>query len=126
MSVSICTVVDVRYGDRSADPAFSRRFDTTVTVELASRRSLAGSLAVQRESMTISSRTPEGTPNRCVVCGHDCRLEPSIDTRDGPCPSCGHLLWFPESRGRRSENRTWAYSAGAFVRKQLKRLVAAD
>jgi hypothetical protein len=23
-------------------------------------------------------------------------MEPSIDTRDAPCPSCGHLLWFPE------------------------------
>ena len=23
-------------------------------------------------------------------------MEPSIDTRDAPCPSCGHLLWFSE------------------------------
>lgn len=45
---------------------------------------------------TISSRTPEGDPNRCPICGHHVRLEPSIDTRDAPCPSCGHLLWFTE------------------------------
>jgi DNA-directed RNA polymerase subunit RPC12/RpoP len=44
--------------------------------------------------MTISSRTPEGDPNQCPICGHHVRLEPSIDTRDAPCPSCGHLLWF--------------------------------
>ena len=44
--------------------------------------------------MTISSRTPEGDPNQCPICGHRVRLEPSIDTRDAPCPSCGHLLWF--------------------------------
>jgi hypothetical protein len=43
---------------------------------------------------TISSRTPEGDPNRCPICGHHVRLEPSIETRDAPCPNCGHLLWF--------------------------------
>lgn len=42
----------------------------------------------------VSSRTPEGDPGRCPVCGHDCRLDPSWPARDGPCPSCGHLLWF--------------------------------
>jgi acyl carrier protein len=46
--------------------------------------------------VTISSRTPEGDPSRCPICGHRVRLEPSIDTRDAPCPSCGHLLWFAE------------------------------
>jgi DNA-directed RNA polymerase subunit RPC12/RpoP len=46
--------------------------------------------------MTISSRTPEGDPNQCPICGHHVRLEPSIDTRDSPCPSCGHLLWFAQ------------------------------
>jgi DNA-directed RNA polymerase subunit RPC12/RpoP len=42
----------------------------------------------------ISSRTPEGDPNQCPICGHRVRLEPSIETRDAPCPNCGHLLWF--------------------------------
>lgn len=46
--------------------------------------------------MVISSRTPEGDPNQCPICGHHVRIEPSIDTRDAPCPSCGHLLWFAQ------------------------------
>lgn len=49
------------------------------------------------DAVVISSRTPEGDPNRCPVCGHECRLEPSLPSRDGPCPHCGHLLWFRES-----------------------------
>lgn len=43
----------------------------------------------------ISSRTPEGQPNQCPVCGKDTRTEPStMPTRDAPCPHCGSLLWF--------------------------------
>lgn len=42
----------------------------------------------------VSSRTPEGNPNRCAVCGHRCVVEPSCLSPDAPCPSCGHLLWF--------------------------------
>jgi hypothetical protein len=48
--------------------------------------------------MTISSRTPEGLPNRCPVCGGDVRLEPSHPAGDAPCPHCGHLLWFMNDR----------------------------
>lgn len=44
--------------------------------------------------MTISTRTPEGTPNRCPVCGHAFRIEPSCPIGDAPCPACGTLLWF--------------------------------
>ena len=44
--------------------------------------------------MTISSRTPEGTPHRCPVCGHGLRVEPSLFFGDAPCPRCGTLLWF--------------------------------
>jgi len=44
--------------------------------------------------MVISSRTPEGRPNRCPICGNDLRIEPSLYTLDAPCPRCGHLLWF--------------------------------
>lgn len=47
--------------------------------------------------MTISSRTPEGTPNRCPVCGKSIRMEPSIPPGDAPCPSCGSLMWFAQS-----------------------------
>lgn len=42
----------------------------------------------------ISSRTPEGTPNRCPVCGYQLKIEPSDPAGDAPCPRCGHLLWF--------------------------------
>jgi acyl carrier protein len=44
--------------------------------------------------MTISSRTPEGSFNRCPVCGADVCIEPSVPAGDAPCPNCGHLLWF--------------------------------
>lgn len=43
---------------------------------------------------TISSRTPEGEPNRCPVCRADVCLEPSRPAGDAPCPHCGTLLWF--------------------------------
>ena len=42
----------------------------------------------------ISSRTPEGIPNRCPVCGSDVCIEPSLLCGDAPCPRCGTLLWF--------------------------------
>ena len=44
--------------------------------------------------MRISSRTPEGVPNRCPVCRGDIRIEPSLPFGDAPCPKCGCLLWF--------------------------------
>jgi anti-anti-sigma factor len=44
--------------------------------------------------MVISSRTPEGTPNHCPLCGSDLKVEPSDPSGDAPCPRCGHLLWF--------------------------------
>jgi anti-anti-sigma factor len=44
--------------------------------------------------MVIASRTPEGTPNRCPVCGTRLKIEPSDPAGDAPCPRCGHLLWF--------------------------------
>lgn len=45
----------------------------------------------------ISTRTPEGSLNRCAVCGREVLIEPStVPVRDAPCPHCGCLLWFPE------------------------------
>jgi acyl carrier protein len=44
--------------------------------------------------MSISSRTPEGFPNRCPICGAEFVLEPSQPTGDAPCPQCGQLLWW--------------------------------
>ena len=44
--------------------------------------------------VVISSRTPEGEPLACPVCGHESWVEPSsFPTADAPCPCCGHLLW---------------------------------
>ncbi len=43
--------------------------------------------------MTISSRTPEGLPSRCPLCGAATKLEFSLPSGDAPCPNCGHLLW---------------------------------
>lgn len=42
--------------------------------------------------MTISSRTPEGEPYRCPICGGAAPLETS-DAGDSLCPQCGQLLW---------------------------------
>ena len=44
--------------------------------------------------MTVSSRTPEGLPHRCPVCGKVAAIEPSSPGGDSTCPSCGHLLWW--------------------------------
>ena len=48
--------------------------------------------------MTISSRTPEGQPNECPICGQPVCIEPSSPAGDAPCPSCGQLLWWFQSR----------------------------
>ena len=42
----------------------------------------------------ISSRTPEGQPSRCPLCGKQVVIEPSVMFGDATCPNCGHLLWF--------------------------------
>ena len=45
-------------------------------------------------SMTISSRTPEGSFNRCPVCGKVMNITPSEPSGDATCPHCGSLVWF--------------------------------
>lgn len=42
--------------------------------------------------MTVSSRTPEGSPSHCVLCGRDVRTEFSNPGNDATCPYCGHLI----------------------------------
>ena len=49
--------------------------------------------------MAPSSRTPEGQPQKCPVCGNPVIVEPSLPPGDAPCPHCGCLLWFPEGAG---------------------------
>jgi hypothetical protein len=41
-----------------------------------------------------SSRTPEGQPNRCPICGNEISVEASSPPGDAPCPRCGSLVWF--------------------------------
>ena len=43
--------------------------------------------------MTVSSRTPEGMPSECPLCGAKTNIEFSDPAQDAPCPNCGHLLW---------------------------------
>ncbi len=47
----------------------------------------------------VSTRTPEGEPVQCPVCGGQTHVAPSTyPTIDAPCPSCGHLLWLSNAR----------------------------
>ena len=52
--------------------------------------------------MNPSTRTPEGQPNRCPVCGKPVLIDPSLPPGDAPCPHCGCLLWFPKTPGLES------------------------
>ena len=55
-------------------------------------------LTLSVSSMAVSSRTPEGHPNRCPICGNVVLIEPSLPAGDAPCPYCGHLLWWFQER----------------------------
>jgi hypothetical protein len=67
--------------------------------------------------MVISSRTPEGAPGRCPVCGSDVRVDPSLSWGDAPCPECGSLLWFV---GFSAEDRLFfEYEAAELIRERL-------
>ncbi|TWT46057.1 acyl carrier protein [Phycisphaerae bacterium RAS1] len=73
--------------------------------------------------MTISSRTPDGHPARCTVCGAQTLIDPSEPHGDAPCPACGALIWpLPGGGG------TWLLPAGtvdAEKRAKLAELIAA-
>ena len=53
----------------------------------------------------ISSRTPEGLPSRCPLCGAETSVEFSDPGDDAPCPSCGCLLWLSASLLERLQDR---------------------
>jgi acyl carrier protein len=44
------------------------------------------------KTMSISSRTPEGFPSHCPLCGLRTNIEFSDPRADAPCPGCGYLL----------------------------------
>ena len=74
-------------------------------------------------SAAISSRTPEGVPNRCPVCGAEICLEPSQPSGDAPCPNCGTLLWFiatPDGR------LCYESAAVASLRDRIEEIVCAN
>src|SRR5690349_11316729 len=55
--------------------------------------------------MSISSRTPEGTPGRCPLCGADLAVEYAAPAGDAVCPQCGCLVWETEQRWLALRNR---------------------
>ena len=48
--------------------------------------------------VNISSRTPEGVPLRCEICGALAVVETSLESGDATCPACGLLLWRVRNR----------------------------
>jgi acyl carrier protein len=48
--------------------------------------------------MNVSSRTPEGTPHECPLCGAVSNLEPAFPGGDAVCPACGQLVWWFRDR----------------------------
>jgi len=66
-----------------------------------------------------STRTPEGDPINCPICGFPSNVEPSIPPGDCVCPRCGALLWVPAK-----ESKTKS-AIRSFVR-ELQSLVASD
>ncbi len=78
--------------------------------------------------MGIASRTPEGTPNRCTICGKELVIEPSKPTMDAPCPHCGHLLWFDStSQAKLQKGRVQGRAEGAVAEaRRVLRLLGED
>lgn len=48
--------------------------------------------------MTIATRTPEGFPSRCRICGKASAIDYSSTGADAVCPTCGSLLSFLSGR----------------------------
>ncbi len=72
-------------------------------------------------SAVISSRTPEGEPARCPICGAMESIEPTRPPGDAPCPACGHLLWIREGTGGRVAPRTLSAHAERLLRSVPRR-----
>ena len=73
--------------------------------------------------MEPSSRTPEGEPNQCPVCGHRVIIEPSAGTFDATCPHCGCLLWFDSDGGFTPDRSLADRSKFAHTVEQIRSLV---
>jgi hypothetical protein len=69
----------------------------------------------------ISSRTPEGLPADCPICGSHVVIEPSIFFGDATCPHCGTLLWLLRVPG---EQIVFDHRSSRTVRDRLISLLA--
>ena len=74
--------------------------------------------------MFISSRTPEGTPHRCSICGADVRIEPSRPPNDAPCPNCGALIWFKADAPLTAPDFDWVSTPRLSTPRRLLGVVA--
>lgn len=70
--------------------------------------------------MRISSRTPEGEPNRCPICHSNIVIEPSQPFGDARCPCCGRLLWF-ETEPKPTEQQRSVESVEKYLKRPLGR-----
>lgn len=55
--------------------------------------------ALKGAIMEIASRTTEGLPNECPVCGKHVWIVPSTPPGDATCPHCGTAIWFSDATG---------------------------
>jgi len=60
---------------------------------------LGGAAFLGSQAVIPQTRTPEGQPHRCPLCGKPVVIEPSHPAGDAPCPHCGCLLWFSDIPG---------------------------
>jgi acyl carrier protein len=86
-----------------------------------SRQFLSVSFQRSGFSMRISSRTPEGLPNRCPVCGKEVVIDPSQPFGDAPCPHCGQLLFFINTP---QQVRLVSEPEAGSIRERVQRIVA--
>jgi hypothetical protein len=80
--------------------------------------------AVGSNDMQPQSKTTEDWPNRCLICGHAVRFEPSENACDATCLYCGCLLWFNRSGGLSADKSLADESDIARTRGQIERLIA--
>jgi acyl carrier protein len=62
--------------------------------------------------MPIASRTPEGFPSNCPVCGAETNRDFSEFGGDAPCPRCGCLIWQAEQLLRRIQSLLDRFATG--------------
>ena len=73
--------------------------------------------------MLPSSRTPEGEPLRCPICGASHNVEVSRPPGDSVCPSCGAHAWFSRHvdhiEATKAQIRTYVEELSSLCRNNL-------